>query len=179
MSSPRCHLPLPHLSVQITADGRYKHVGVEGCRCGGFRVQGAEAGEVRGLALPLPGPPRALQERCRGGADGGGALLQHPPPVVEGHEEDDGKKKDGGDEAAQDHGQHLRLPLLVFHLRLRQLLDGLQLGQQRDVDGVAGPELVPDLDLHRVGCSCRESLIIDHLMILIVLNRIVIFNLSW
>ena len=160
--------PSPHLSVQITADGRYKHVGVEGCRCGGFRVQGAEAGEVRGLALPLPGPPRALQERCRGGADGGGALLQHPPPVVEGHEEDDGEEEDGGDEAAQDNGQPLRLPLLVFHLRLRQLLDGLQLSDERDVDGVADPELVPDLHLHSVGGSCRESVIIDHLVTLIL-----------
>ena len=168
MSSPRCHLPLPHLSVQITADGRYKHVGVEGCRCGGFRVQGAEAGEVRGLALPLPGPPRALQERCRGGADGGGALLQHPPPVVEGHEEDDGEEEDGGDEAAQDHGQQLRSALFVLHLGLRQLFDRLQLGDQRDVDGVADPELVPDLDLHRVGGSCRNSVIIDHLVIVIL-----------
>ena len=147
-----------HLAVQITADGRYKHVGVEGCCCGLFGVQG-EAGEVRDLALPLPGPPRGLQERRRGGADGGRALLKHPPPVVEGDEEDDGEEKDGGDEAAQDHGQQLRPVLLVLHLCLRQLLDGLQLSDERDVDGVADPELVPDLHLHSVGGSCRESVI--------------------
>ena len=164
LPSPSSHTS--HLAVQLTADGRDKHTGVEGCCCGLFRAAGREAREVR---RDLPGPPRVLQERRRGGADGGRrVLLQQPPPVVEGDQEEDGEEEDGCDEAAQDHGQHLRPALLVLHLRLRQLLDGLQLGQQRDVDGIAGPELVPDLDLHRVGCSCRESLIIDHLLILIV-----------
>ena len=152
-----------YLAVQLAADGGDEHIGVEGCGCWLFGAAG-EAGEVRGL----PRPPRGLQQRCRGGADAGRVLLQQSPPVVEGDEEDDGEEEDGGDEAAQDHGQQLRPPLLVLHLRLRQLLDGLQLGEQRDIDGVAGPELVPHLDLQRVGGSCRESVIIYNLVILIV-----------
>ena len=142
-----------NLAVNVAADGGDEHIGVES---GGGWLLGVdgEGWEVRSLSVPHG----ALQEGRRGGADGGGALLQHPPPVVEWHEEDHGDQEDGRHEAPDDHSEQLRPSLLVLDFGLRQQLDRLQLGDHGDVNGVAGPELVPDLYLDSVGCSWnRES----------------------
>ena len=86
------------------------------------------------------------------------------------HSEDDGdiirREADSlqdhhhGHEATDDHGQDGLLPLLgvLLDLGLGQLLDWLKEGDHGDVEGLAHPELVPDLHPYRVcGAWGRES----------------------
>ena len=101
-----------------------------------------------------------LEQPGRGGVQAGGAVLEQPPSVGEADEEDDQDQHHHGHEAADDHGQDGLLPLLgvLLDLGLGQLLDRLEEGDHGDVEGLAHPELVPDLHPDRVcGAWGRES----------------------
>lgn len=86
-------------------------------------------------------------------------MLQQPPSVGEGDEEDHQDQHHEGHKPADDHGQDGFVPLLsvLLDLGLGQLLDRLEEGDHGDMQGLAHPELVPDLDPDRVGGAWREG----------------------